>query len=106
MAGRQEEMIEEIRARVRGMGEALRGHTVVLFGSRAAGAARPRSDFDVGVTGAQPLPLRTFFALQDELENIETLYRIELVDLQAASERFRTDALRHAVILYEGNALQ
>jgi len=102
MAGREEEIVEEIRARVRGMGEALRGHTVVLFGSRAAGTARPRSDFDVGVLGAQPLPVQTFFALQDELEAIDTLYRIELVDLQAASERFRTEALRHAVMLYDG----
>jgi predicted nucleotidyltransferase len=57
----------------------LRGHKVVLFGSRAGGKARPRSDFDVGVIGDEPLPVKVFYEIDDMLENLPTLYRIDWV---------------------------
>jgi predicted nucleotidyltransferase len=40
----------------------LEGRKVVLFGSRARGEARPRSDFDLGVMGDQPMPDHTMTA--------------------------------------------
>ena len=52
---------EEIRKVCARMEADLRGYRVVLFGSRTAGAARERSDFDVGVWGDTPLPLATFY---------------------------------------------
>ena len=45
---------EEIRKVCARMAVDLRGYRVVLFGSRAAGDARDRSDFDVGVLGDAP----------------------------------------------------
>ena len=39
----------------------LGGRRVVVFGSRARGDAKPRSDFDIGVIGETPLPLEDFF---------------------------------------------
>ena len=48
----------------------------VLFGSRAKGTARERSDFDIAVSGVQ-----AFEELQEELEDLPTLYSIDLVDL-------------------------
>lgn len=51
----------------------LRGYRVILFGSRATGAAGPRADFDLGVLGPGPLPLDPFHRVQ-ALANGRTLY--------------------------------
>lgn len=79
----------------------LKGHQVVLFGSRARGAARPRSDFDVGVYGDEPLPLRDFYAVEDLLDELPTLYTIEWVDLNRVGAGFRHRAMQHTEVLYE-----
>lgn len=68
----------------------LGGRQVVLFGSRAQGKAKSRSDFDLGVVGDTPLPLVDFFAIEDMLDELPTLYRIDWVDLARVSERFRS----------------
>ncbi|MDO5423029.1 MAG: nucleotidyltransferase domain-containing protein [Eubacteriales bacterium] len=49
---------------------------VVLFGSRAKGTALERSDIDLAVSGATD-----FEALREEIEEIPTLYTVDLVDL-------------------------
>lgn len=90
---------EEIRKVCALMESDLPGYRVVLFGSRAAGTARERSDFDVGVFGDSPLPLRTFYKMEDLLEEIPTLHRIDWVDLNRVSPEFRREALKHAEVL-------
>ena len=79
----------------------LKGHRVFLFGSQVAGTARARSDFDVAVDGDDPLPLRTFFAIEDAFDDLPTLYRIDWVDLNRAGPDFRKRALKHIELLYE-----
>ena len=95
MTTREQEILEDIRQTVSGFAERLRGYRVVLFGSRAAGMARPRSDFDIGVDGSAPLPLKTFYDLAGRLDELRTLYRIDWVDLRRVSPAFRTEALKH-----------
>lgn len=48
----------------------------VLFGSRAKGTALKRSDFDIAVLGAPD-----FDALAEDIEEMPTLYKIDLVNL-------------------------
>ena len=95
----------QIRAMIvdvmRANAERLRGHKVVLFGSRASGTAKPRSDFDVGVVGDTPLPLEDFYAIEDMLDELPTLYRIDWVDFATVNERFRAQALDGAEVLHE-----
>lgn len=79
----------------------LRGHKVVLFGSRAGGRARPRSDFDIGVIGDQPLPIKDFYEIEDMLENLPTLYKIDWVDLNKAAPSLREKALSISEVIYE-----
>ena len=98
---REVEIKRLIQRELRRMAPALRGYKVYLFGSRASGKARERSDFDVGVLGEQPLSLKTFYEIEDIFEEMPTLYRIDWVDLNRASPEFRGRALRRVEVLYE-----
>jgi len=80
--------------------ERLRGHRVFLFGSRVTGDARPHSDFDIGVVGDTPLPLNDFYAIEDQLDDLPTLYKIDWVDFNRASPRFSERAARQIEVLH------
>ncbi|PIP07361.1 MAG: hypothetical protein COX51_06870 [Syntrophobacteraceae bacterium CG23_combo_of_CG06-09_8_20_14_all_50_8] len=91
---------EEIRKVCARLDADLRGYKIVLFGSRGVGDAGERSDFDVGVLGESPLPLKTFYKMEDLFEEIETLYRIDWVDLNLTSTEFRREAMKKMEVLY------
>jgi predicted nucleotidyltransferase len=95
---REAEIKAMLRRTLRQVASLLRHHTVVLFGSRAAGSARPRADFDVGVYGAEPLPLRAFFDIEDMFDALPTLYKIDWVDLNRVNEEFRRRAMGHTEV--------
>lgn len=80
----------------------LKQHRVLLFGSRARGNARQRSDFDLAVDGDEPLPLEKFYAIETALEALPTLYRFDWVDLTKVNEGFRAEAMKSARVIYEG----
>lgn len=99
-SGRERQIIQAIKDALAAIGPELRGYRVLLFGSRAAGNARTRSDFDVGVLGPQPQPLASFYKVQELLDDLDTLYRIDWVDLNRASPEFRKQALLATEVLY------
>jgi predicted nucleotidyltransferase len=78
----------------------LRGHRVFLFGSRATANSRPNSDFDVGIIGDAPLPLGDFYAIEDQLDELPTLYKIDWVDFNRASSHFRERAMRQVEVIH------
>ena len=71
---RVEEVIAEIIQRCKNYG----AERIILFGSRAKGTATERSDIDIAVSGVASCDI---YELQEELEDIPTLYTIDLVDL-------------------------
>lgn len=97
---REREILDEICGQLKKAKGELAGFKVFLFGSRAAGTAKERSDFDIGVFGAERLPLKTFHEISDLLDQVRTLHRIDWVDLHETSEQFRTEALKNAKVLY------
>ena len=97
---REEQILQWIADGLGRYATELEGYRVVLFGSRANGTPRTRSDFDVGVYGAQPLSLQTFYRIADFLESLPTLYRIDWVDLNRTSEAIRKNALSNAKVIY------
>lgn len=102
----REEQIKSMIANVmRKFSPQLRGHKVVLFGSRASGKARLRSDFDVGVIGDKPLPVKVFYEIDDMLDSLPTLYRIDWVDLNNAAPTLRQRALDHAEVIYDAASM-
>ncbi|MBN2133918.1 MAG: nucleotidyltransferase domain-containing protein [Sedimentisphaerales bacterium] len=95
-------MKQLIKQQLRKAAPKLEGYRIVLFGSRVTGKARDRSDFDVGIIGARPVSLRTFYEIDDLLESIETLYEINFVDLNRAAPALRREALKAVEPLYDG----
>ena len=74
-------------------------YKVVLFGSQARGDAQERSDIDIGIRGPDKVPWATYLRIRDAVENIGTLRQIDVVDLNAVSDRFRNRAMREAIAL-------
>lgn len=96
---RQDEVLDMIRATLEKARPLLGDRQVVLFGSRASGRAMPRSDFDLGVLGP-PMPLKDFYAVEDLLDDLPTLYRIEWVDFARADPQFVERALAQHEVIY------
>lgn len=69
--------------------KAFGAEKVVLFGSRAKGTALERSDIDVAVAGVSD-----FDSLQEEIEEIPTLYKIDLVNLDTCRNTLLLEDIR------------
>ena len=68
----------------------LSKYKVFFFGSRVTGKGDDRSDVDVGIEGKEPVPTTAMGAIQEVLFNdIETLYKIDLVDFSEVDEKFK-----------------
>lgn len=72
------------------------GFQVLLFGSWAKGNATETSDLDIGIWGNQKVPNDIMFKIRQEVEDVPTLRKIDIVDLNLVSDHFRRAALEHA----------
>lgn len=64
------------------------------FGSRVQDNNTSRSDIDLGVLGPAPIPVRQKLDIIEALENLPTLYKIDLVDFATVSEQFKKEAMK------------
>lgn len=62
---------------------------VILFGSRAKGTARERSDIYVAVSG-----VKDFDALAEQIEELPTLYSIDLVNMDTCKNQLLLEDIR------------
>jgi predicted nucleotidyltransferase len=69
-------------------------YRVFFFGSRVNGLADERSDVDIGVEGPA-IPSGAWVDIQEEVEDLPTLYKVELVDFGRVDDTFREVALQH-----------
>lgn len=77
----------------------LNEYKVFFFGSRVIGRGTERSDIDVGIEGPAPIPLKIKFEIEDEIENIPTLYKIEIVDFKSVPADFYEVARQNIEII-------
>lgn len=77
----------------------LRKYRVFFFGSRVSGKADERSDIDLGIEGSEPIPSVAMLDIQEEIENLPILYKIEVVDFREVSKRFKDVAKQHREML-------
>lgn len=66
-----------------------------FFGSRASGKGNQYSDIDIGIKGPQEIPYEIMAQIKEDIENLPTLYKIEIVDFGKVSSDFRDVALSH-----------
>jgi len=73
--------------------------TLFLFGSRARGTERRSSDIDIGISG---LDERTFLRTRDrllsELEESTIPHRVDLVNMDTATPKFKKIAMKEVVV--------
>ncbi len=67
----------------------LTSYRLFFFGSRVLGKGTERSDIDIGIEGLSEVPYEKMAAIREEIENLPTLYKIEVVDFKMTSEDFR-----------------
>ncbi len=64
-----------------------------VFGSRAEGTNRKFSDYDIGIMGKKPLAFGTLSLIEEELENSDIPYTVDVVDFFNVSKDFKSLAL-------------
>ena len=87
------EIAELVRARI------APDARVILFGSWAKGTAFPRSDLDIAVAAGSPIRPAKLERLAAEFENLRTLRKIDLVDVEAAGSELRAEIQTHGIDL-------
>ena len=78
-----------------------KGITVLLFGSRAKGKAFTTSDIDIGIISRKRNVDKLLALLKEKIENSNIPYKVDVVNLQAVSEKFRRKALEKTKILWK-----
>jgi predicted nucleotidyltransferase len=72
---------------------------VFVFGSRATGRARRGSDLDLAIDAGRPLTRGETLALAEGFDASDLPWRVDVVDLQAASEGFEAIVARDRIAL-------
>ena len=62
---------------------------IILYGSRAKGTARERSDIDIAVSG-----VADFDALVEAVEDLPTLYSVDLLNLDTCRNQWLLEDIR------------
>ena len=71
-------------------------YKVFFFGSRVKRNNSTRSDIDIGINGSCEIPVQIKFKIEEELDNLHTLYRFDIVDFNGIAEKFKEEALKYA----------
>jgi len=87
--------IREIVGKYLNLGE----YKVFFFGSRVLGKGSERSDIDVGIEGPKEIPSPIFLEIQEEIENLPILYKIDVVDFKRVSLEFKKIALQSTEVV-------
>jgi len=66
-----------------------------VFGSRVSGGGDEHSDIDIGIEGDMPLSGGVLEGIREDIEDLDTLYSIDVVDFAAATDQFKKIALKH-----------
>jgi predicted nucleotidyltransferase len=89
--------VTEIAREVAKLARSILGESteVIWFGSWPQERALPRSDIDVAVSTGAPVPSERLAVLQEAVEELPTLYEIDIVDLSSAGLVLRHEILKH-----------
>ena len=80
-----EEVIEEVADLCR----QFQAKKVILYGSRAKGTARERSDIDIAVTG-----VKNFGLLVEKVEELPTLYSVDIINMDTCRNQLLLEDIK------------
>ena len=72
--------------------------TIYVFGSHARGDATPKSDLDVAIDQGDKVHYEILSELKTVLDALYISYKIDLVDLQRATGKFKANILKERVV--------
>ena len=72
-------------------------YRLFLFGSRAQGTHDERSDIDIGILPDTPVSGKQLSDIQEELEQIPTLLKIDVIDFSLVDDAFKKIALKQTL---------
>lgn len=81
--------VEEVIQETAKLCRSFHAKDVILYGSRAKGAARERSDIDIAVSGVE-----NFDLLVEKVEDLPTLYSVDLVDMDTCRNQLLLEDIR------------
>lgn len=81
--------VEEIIRKVADLCREFDAKEVVLYGSRAKGTARERSDIDIAVKGVEKFDL-----LVDQVEDLPTLYSVDLLNMDTCRNQLLLEDIK------------
>jgi predicted nucleotidyltransferase len=73
---------------------------VYLFGSWAQGRALAASDLDIALDAGRPIEPAIIQKIADAMDELPTLRKIDVVDLQAVDREFRQRVLQQGELIY------
>lgn len=82
---RAEEVIEEVANLCR----QFQAKKIILYGSRAKGTARERSNIDIAVSGVD-----NFELLVEKVEELPTLYSVDMVNMDTCRNQLLLEDIR------------
>lgn len=87
----------EIAREVAKLARSLLGENtqVIWFGSWPRHKALAHSDIDLAISIGTPIPLERMALLHDAVDDIATLYEIDLVDFNSVGPALREEVLNH-----------
>jgi predicted nucleotidyltransferase len=68
---------------------------VIWFGSWPQRHAQPHSDIDIALSAGKPIPPERIALLQEAVDELPTLYTIDIVDLNVGGPVLREEVLRY-----------
>lgn len=83
--------VEDVIDEVVRLCRSFSANKIILYGSRAKGTARDRSDIDIAVSGVE-----NFDALIEKVEEIPTLYSVDMLNMDTC----RNELLLEDIIQY------
>ena len=81
--------VDEVISEVAELCKRFHAKEVILYGSRAKGTARERSDIDIAVTGVE-----NFDLLEEKVEELPTLYSVDMVNMDTCKNQLLLEDIR------------
>lgn len=73
----------------------VQSYRIFLFGSWAEGTALEHSDVDIGIEGLEPINSSLWLDIQEDIEALPYMRKVELVDFCRVTDDFKKIALQN-----------